>query len=105
MERGWSAVPPGDVNAFESKLASYSKPGSEHIDRIREAAGGIMVGLARGENVGERIASLNAITGHEDYDLDHFESLPSHTSVDEFAREAALPPPRVIPNLTRNELN
>ena len=79
-------------------------PGSEHIDRIREAAAGIMAGLARGEDVGGRIASLNTITGHEEYDLVYFESLPSHSSIDEFAREAALPLPRVVPGLTRDEL-
>jgi len=78
-------------------------PGSEHVDRIREAAAGIMAGLARGEDVGGRIASLNAMTGHE-HDLGYFESLPSHGSVDEFAREAALPVPHVVPDLTRDEL-
>jgi hypothetical protein len=78
-------------------------PGGEHIDRIREAAASIMTRLARGEDVGECIASLNAMTGRE-YDSAHFESLHSHSSVDEFAREAALPVPRVVPNLTRDEL-
>jgi len=78
-------------------------PGSEHIDRIREAAAGIMEGLARGEDVRERIASLNAMTGHE-YDLDYFQSLPSRSSVDQFAREAALPVPPVVPDLSRDEL-
>jgi hypothetical protein len=68
--------------------------GSEHIDRIREAAAGIMAGLARGEDVGGRIASLNAMTGHEEYDVHYFESLPGHSSIDEFAGEAALPVPR-----------
>ena len=79
-------------------------PESEHIDRIREAAADIMARLSRGEDVGGRIASLKGITGHGEFDLDYFESLYSHSNIDEFAREAALPLPRVVPDLTSDEL-
>jgi hypothetical protein len=78
-------------------------PTQEHVDRIRKAATDILSGLDRGEDVGERIRSLTALTGRE-YDLGYFESLDSHSSIDEFAREAALPVARVVPDITRDEL-
>jgi hypothetical protein len=76
---------------------------NEHVDRIRKAANDIISRLDRGEDVRDRISSLNAVTGRE-YDVYFFEYLHGHSSVDEFAREAALPVPRVVPDITRDEL-
>jgi hypothetical protein len=68
-------------------------PTNEHVARIRRAP----------TDIRDRISSLNAVTGRE-YDLSYFESLHGHSSVDEFAREAALPAPRVVADITRDEL-
>ncbi len=78
-------------------------PASEHIDRIRAAATGILAGLHRGEDVAERISSLNAMTGHN-YDLSYFQAFHSFISIGEFAMEAALPAPCVVPDITKDEL-
>jgi len=78
-------------------------PTSEHVDRVRTAAIGILAGLDRGEDVGERISVLNAMTGRE-YDWTYFESFHGHTSIDAFVKEAALPAPSFVSDITRDEL-
>jgi len=78
-------------------------PTSEYVDRVRMVATGIMAGLDQGRDIGLRINALNAMTGHE-YDLTYFQSFHEHTSIEELVKEASLPAPRHVPDITRDEL-
>ncbi len=88
--------------ALRSSLILKS-PTSDHVDRVRQAVIAIMAGVDQGEDVGEQISALNTMTGRE-YDRTYFESFHGHTSIEEFTEEAALPAPRFVSDMTREEL-
>jgi hypothetical protein len=78
-------------------------PSQEHVDRVREAVNDILLGLDRGEDIGERIKFLTGLTGRRYIPTD-FEEIEARMDEEDFVLEAALPAARIVPGITRDEL-
>lgn len=79
-------------------------PDSAKIERIRSIAERILNSIHSGNDPAKDIELIKEISGRDHYDVDYFESLHSHSSIDEFAAEASLPVPVRVSDITREEL-
>ena len=81
-----------------------SHPSPELIRVLAELAEKIVTALDEGDECSALIEQLNEIARRKDYDREYFKTLHTHSSVDDFALEAALPQPKRINDISREEL-
>ncbi len=80
------------------------KPEATHVKKIADLAASIIEDMDRGQACDDKLLEMAQITGHQEYDRDYFATLHCHSSVKEFAREAALPIAQKVSDITRDEL-
>ena len=81
-----------------------SHPRPELIRALAELAEKIVTALDKGNECSTLIEQLIKIARRKDYDREYFSTLHTHSSIEDFALEAALPQPKRIDNISREEL-
>ncbi len=80
------------------------RPDTQRIGCLTEMVDSIMRDIAREADVGAKLQDIRRETGIEGLDRSYFESLYSHSSIEEFVSYAAQTRAKRIPGLTRIEL-
>lgn len=80
------------------------KPNDGEVLEIQQIGQDIVDGIFAGDDVSDKIGMIAKMTGRNHYDFDYFETLHSHSSIEEFANSAAQPVPPRVPDITRDEL-
>ena len=81
-----------------------SPPNDSKVQRLISLARLVEDAIYNGERFDNLLAEISLVTECGLYDEDYFRNLYKHSSVKQFAAEAAYSPPKKIPNICRNDL-
>jgi hypothetical protein len=82
----------------------YKAPSENKVIEIIELANEITIAIDLDHDVSEKILLLSKLLGHGLYDLDYFSTLHCHSSVEEFAEDAAGTYASHVVDITKQEL-
>jgi len=87
------------MSKFTVILSDFSK-----VQEIASLAKSIETAIDNEENCDELLAQMSLLTQCKLYDRDFFANLYKHTDIEDFAASAGYPPPKKIPEVSRNDL-
>jgi len=79
-------------------------PNDSKVQKLISLARSVEVAIDNGKSCDNLLAEISLVSECNLYDKDYFSNLYKHSSVEEFAAQAAYSPPKKIPNISRNDL-